>query len=52
MEPIAFIDESPILHKSYIVGLQVLNPSKLEKLIKREKVHEVLIAMPSASKST
>ena len=50
MEPVAFIDANKSLHDSYLVGVKVLPPNQLEKLFKRKKVDEVLIAMPSASK--
>ena len=52
MQPIAFIDRNPSLHKKYLGGIKVLEPSKLEKLTLRNQVDEVLIAMPSASKSS
>ena len=52
MQPIAFLDSNKSLHGSYLGGIKVLNPNKLEKYIRREKVDEVLIAMPSASRSS
>jgi len=52
MQPIAFIDSNPSLHGTYLGGIKVLHPKKLERLASRGKVDEVLIAMPSASKST
>ena len=52
MQPIAFIDSSPLLQGTYLGGIKVLYPEKLERLVSRGKVDEVLIAMPSASKST
>ena len=51
MQPIAFIDKDKSLHNSYVGGLKILPPSALEKIISKNKVDEVLIAMPSASKS-
>ena len=51
MHPIAFIDHDKSLHNSYVGGLKILPPSSLEKLIQKQKVDEVLIAIPSASKS-
>ncbi len=51
MQPIAFIDKNRSLHGTYLGGIKVLHPKKLQKLAQREKVDEVLIAMPSASKS-
>jgi len=52
MQPIAFIDSNSSLHGTYLGSIKVLHPKKLERLALRGKVDEVLIAMPSASKST
>ena len=52
MHPIAFLDKDESLQNSYVGGLKVLPPYALEKLIVKNKVDEVLIAIPSASKST
>ncbi len=51
MQPIAFIDNNSSLHDTFLMGLRVLQPKKLEKLVNRGKIDEVLIAMPSVSKS-
>ena len=51
MQPIAFVDRDKSLHNSYVGGLKILPPSALEKLVRKKKVDEVLIAIPSASKS-
>ncbi len=51
MEPIAFLDSSPSLQNTFVGGIKVLNPSNLEKLVKRGKVDEVLIAIPSLAKA-
>lgn len=51
MQPVAFIDRNVSLHGNYIGGIKVLHPKKLEKLVSRNKVDEVLIAMPSAPNS-
>ena len=52
MQPIAFIDSDSSLHGTYLGGIKVLHPKKLERFALRGKVDEVLIAMPSASKLT
>jgi len=52
MRPIAFLDKNPNLENTFVGGLKIMNPSKLRKLVNRNKVDEVLIAMPSTSKST
>lgn len=51
MEPIAFIDRDNSLHDTFLGGMKVFHPDKLHKLIRKNKVDEVLIAIPSASKS-
>ena len=52
MQPVAFIDNNPSLHGTYLGGVKVLHPRKLQRLANRGKVDEILIAMPSASRST
>ncbi len=52
MEPIVFVDNNKSLHGTYLGGIKVLHPDKLKRLALRGKIDEVLIAMPSASKST
>ena len=47
-----FIDKDSSLHNTYVGGLKVLAPNKLEKMVTRGKVDEVLIAMPSVSRSS
>jgi FlaA1/EpsC-like NDP-sugar epimerase len=51
MQPVAFIDSNKSLHDTFIGGIKVLHPKKLRKLVMRGKIDEVLIAIPSASKS-
>ena len=51
IQPIAFIDQNPSLHGTYLGGIKILHPKKLQRLILKDKVDEVLIAIPSASKS-
>ena len=50
-KPVAFIDSNPSLHGTYLGGLKVLHPKKLQKLVRRNKIDEVLIAIPSVSKT-
>tara|TARA_B100000212_G_scaffold323158_1_gene283009 strand:+ start:25733 stop:27652 length:1920 start_codon:yes stop_codon:yes gene_type:complete len=52
MQPIAFLDSDTSLHGSYLGGMKVMPPNSLEKYVHKGKVDEVLIAMPSASKSS
>ena len=52
MEPVAFLDKNPSLHGTYLGGIKVLHPDMLKTLSLKDRVDEVLLAMPSASKST
>ena len=51
MQPVAFLDANQSLHDTFIGDLKVLHPNKLRQLVKRNKIDEVLIAIPSSSKS-
>ncbi len=51
MNPVAYVDKNKALHNSTIAGIKVFNPEKLKKIINKYKIDEVLIAMPSASKT-
>ncbi len=51
MKPVAFIDRDPSLHDTFLGGIKILDPKKLEKLVGNGEVDEVLIAIPSASRS-
>ena len=51
MEPIAFLDGNTSLHDTFLGGIKVLPPAKLDKLVKSGQVDEVLIAIPSLAKS-
>ena len=51
MRPIAFIDADKSLHNTFLGGLKVYSPNKIERLVERHRIDEVLLAMPSASKS-
>ena len=49
--PVGFIDDNPALEHLQIGGLKVYAASRLPWLIDRFNVHEVLLAMPSTSRS-
>ena len=49
--PIAFIDDDSALHKSKINGLRIYPFSDLSYLIERYQISDVLLAMPSATRS-
>lgn len=51
LRPVAFIDDNPALQGNYIEGYRVYPFSKLDSLIANYGVKEVLLAMPSVSRS-
>jgi FlaA1/EpsC-like NDP-sugar epimerase len=49
LEPIGFLDDDPAKQKHEIYGVQVIGPlSELPDILDKEKVAEVIIAIPSA----
>ena len=52
MKPVAFIDSSKSIQNTLLGGIRVFPPSLVSKVIRRKEVDEVLIAIPSASRST
>ena len=51
LNPVAFIDDNASLIDKEISGLKILHSSKINYLIKRYRIKEVLIAIPSISKN-
>lgn len=51
LRPVAFIDDDPTLYRQQINGLTVYRPRDLIKLIDKYHIRDVLLAMPSASRS-
>ena len=51
LHPVAFIDDNKDLQESNISGLKVFSINDIEELINKLKVEEVLIALPSASRT-
>ena len=50
-DPIAIVDDKRSLQKSTVDGIKVYSPDKLSKLIDKNLVSHVLLAIPSASQS-
>ncbi|PMH32835.1 nucleoside-diphosphate sugar epimerase [Vibrio sp. 10N.286.49.C2] len=48
---VAFIDDDRKMHKTTIQGVTVFRQKYLSKLIEKEKVEKVLLAMPTASRN-
>lgn len=51
MDPVAFIDDDPNVINRVIAGIKVYKPSRIEEMLKETGVEEVLLAMPSVSRS-
>lgn len=49
--PVAFIDDDVLLHKQKINGVRIYPLSSLSYLIQRHQVSDILLAIPSASRS-
>lgn len=45
-DAVAFVDPEPSLWRQYVAGLKVYNPEKLEGLVERYNVREILVALP------
>lgn len=50
-KPVLFIDENPHLQGLDISGLRVYEPVKLKSFVKKGKIEEILLAMPSLKPS-
>lgn len=48
--PVGFLDDTPSLWGQYVGGVKVYPPGKLERLMMREGVREVILAMPEAER--
>ena len=51
MRPVAFIDDDESLTKRSIAGLRVYHPKNIQRMIENTGATEVLLAMPSATRS-
>ncbi len=50
LKPVGFIDLAPTLWGQKIAGIKVYRPDKLDRLIEREGVREVLMALPESQR--
>lgn len=51
LNPVAFIDDDSHLVGRSVSGLRVYSPQQIEKMIVKTKAQEILLAIPSASRS-
>ncbi len=51
LRPVGYLDDDDRLHGQTLNGLIIYNPSRLEELVIKLNVHDVLLAMPSASRA-
>lgn len=49
--PVGYLDDDDRLHGQTLNGLKIYNPSRLNELVNKLNVHDVLLAMPSASRA-
>ncbi|MCL2636184.1 MAG: polysaccharide biosynthesis protein [Betaproteobacteria bacterium] len=49
--PVAFVDDNPALWSSDVAGLRVYSPDELTSVLAARQADEVLLAIPSASRS-
>jgi len=49
-EPVGFVDQEPSMWGQYVGGLKVYRPEKLDALIDRRSVEEVLLAIPQSKR--
>ena len=50
VEPVAFVDDNPTLHKVRVAGLSVHSPIRIGDLIHDKQIDRVVLAMPSISR--
>ena len=50
--PVVFVDDNEELHGSVIGGLRVYRPDEVERLVQEYRIGVILLAIPSASRST
>jgi FlaA1/EpsC-like NDP-sugar epimerase len=51
LRPVGYLDDDDRLHGQTLNGLKIFNPSRLDELVKKLNVHDVLLAIPSASRA-
>lgn len=49
--PVAFFDDSPALQKTEVAGLRVHSPDEMTTVLSAKEIDELLLAIPSASRS-
>jgi FlaA1/EpsC-like NDP-sugar epimerase len=50
-KPLGFIDDNKALHGRHINGLSIFSVKNIKDLIKKLNIHEIFVAIPSASRS-
>lgn len=51
LRPVGYLDDDDRLHGQTLNGLKIYNPKRLDELVTKLDVHDVLLAMPSASRA-
>lgn len=51
LRPVGYLDDDVRLHGQTLNGLKIYNPNRLEELVNKLDIQDVLLAMPSASRA-
>jgi FlaA1/EpsC-like NDP-sugar epimerase len=51
MRVVGFLDDNPSLHRGQLMGIDVYNPQDLMKTVERLRVRDVLLALPSITRT-
>jgi FlaA1/EpsC-like NDP-sugar epimerase len=51
MRVVGFLDDNPSLHRGQLMGIDVYNPQDLLKIVERLRVRDVLLALPSITRT-
>jgi FlaA1/EpsC-like NDP-sugar epimerase len=51
MRVVGFLDDNPSLHRGQLMGIDVYNPQDLIKTVERLRVRDVLLALPSITRT-
>jgi FlaA1/EpsC-like NDP-sugar epimerase len=51
MRVVGFLDDNPSLHRGQLMGIDVYNPQELIKTVERLRVRDVLLALPSITRT-
>ncbi len=50
--PVVFVDDDKTLQSAMLLGIPVIEPSQVERTVKKHGIERILLALPSASRAT